>query len=105
MRRKNKDAMRLFFVSCLFLFLINVNFVHFINLNGGVYNLFGVDQANLKLQDLSNDNIFSDIGAPWNVTHYANRTDRDLAVSFQEGSLAVHPRERAQFLSMVQLAV
>ena len=39
----------------------------------------------LKGQDLSFDNTHSGIGAPWNLTHLANRTDYDLLVSFSEG--------------------
>jgi len=39
----------------------------------------------LNGQDLSFDNIHSGIGAPWNLTHLANRTDYDLLVSFTEG--------------------
>ena len=42
--------------------------------------------SNLKNQALSSDNIYDGIGAPWNVTHYANRTDYNLPVSFSNGS-------------------
>ena len=41
---------------------------------------------NLNTQDLSINNIYRGIGAPWNLTHYANRTDSDLKVSFNEGN-------------------
>jgi len=40
----------------------------------------------LKTQALTTDNVFSGAGAPWNVTHYANRTKTDLAVSFYNNS-------------------
>ncbi|MFX1302871.1 MAG: hypothetical protein ACFE9X_05900 [Promethearchaeota archaeon] len=40
----------------------------------------------LKTQALTTDNIFSGNGAPWNVTHYANRTKTNLAVSFYNNS-------------------
>ena len=40
----------------------------------------------LKSQDLAPDNIYSGVGAPWNVTHWANRTDYDLDVSFMNDS-------------------
>ncbi len=40
----------------------------------------------LKSQDLTPDNSYSGIGAPWNVTHWANRTDFDLDVSFTNNS-------------------
>ncbi|KKL97394.1 hypothetical protein LCGC14_1834930, partial [marine sediment metagenome] len=42
--------------------------------------------SNLKNQALSSDNIYDGVGAPWNVTHYANRTDYNLPVSFSNGS-------------------
>ena len=42
--------------------------------------------SNLKNQALSSDNIYDGVGAPWNVTHYANRTDYSLPVSFSNGS-------------------
>ncbi|MCK4479568.1 MAG: hypothetical protein KAV01_03480, partial [Candidatus Lokiarchaeota archaeon] len=41
---------------------------------------------NLKTQDLTTDNTFNGIGAPWNVSHWANRTDYNLPVSFGNGS-------------------
>ncbi len=40
----------------------------------------------LNDQGLSSENHFSGIGAPWNVSHYANRTDYDLSVSFANGT-------------------
>ena len=40
----------------------------------------------IKNQDLSSDNTYSGIGTPWNVTHWANRTDYNLPVSFTNGS-------------------
>ena len=40
----------------------------------------------LKKQDLSSDNIFSGIGAPWNVTQLANRTDSNLVGRFNGDS-------------------
>ncbi len=43
-------------------------------------------QENLKTQGLSSNNIFTGIGSPWNITHWANRTDNDLEVSFSNGS-------------------
>jgi len=44
---------------------------------------------NLKSQDLDSDNVYSGIGAPWNVTHWANRTDYNLPVSFMNDSYDV----------------
>ena len=40
----------------------------------------------LKVQDLSSENTLNGISSPWNLTHWANRTDFDLAVSFAEGA-------------------
>ena len=40
----------------------------------------------LGSNDLSSENLFTGNGAPWNVTHYANRTKSDLAVSFTNNS-------------------
>jgi len=40
----------------------------------------------LKTQDLASDNTFNGIGAPWNVTHFANGTKTNLAVSFNNNS-------------------
>ncbi|MHA2281461.1 MAG: hypothetical protein ACXAC5_11455 [Promethearchaeota archaeon] len=43
----------------------------------------------LKSQDLAPDNTFTGIGEPWNVTHWANRTDSDLDISFTNDSYDV----------------
>ncbi|TFG16769.1 MAG: hypothetical protein EU533_08755, partial [Promethearchaeota archaeon] len=40
-----------------------------------------------KIQDLSPENTFSGIGQAWNITHWANRTDSDLPISFDEGNV------------------
>ncbi|NVM37834.1 MAG: hypothetical protein HWN81_19740 [Candidatus Lokiarchaeota archaeon] len=40
----------------------------------------------LKTQTLSSDSVYSGVGKPWNVTHYANRTDYDLSVNFANGT-------------------
>ncbi|MFX1500334.1 MAG: hypothetical protein ACFFDH_05135 [Promethearchaeota archaeon] len=43
-------------------------------------------KENLKTQGISSDNTFSGIGAPWNVSHWANRTDYDIPVEFENGT-------------------
>ena len=43
----------------------------------------------LRSQDIALDNTYSGIGTPWNVTHWANRTDYDLDVSFINSSYDV----------------
>ncbi len=40
----------------------------------------------LQVQDLSSENVLGGISSPWNLTHWANRTDFDLAISFAEGA-------------------
>ena len=41
-------------------------------------------ENSLNTQDLSFDNTYSGIGSPWNLTHWANRTDYELSVGFSE---------------------
>ncbi|MFX1504050.1 MAG: hypothetical protein ACFFDH_24025, partial [Promethearchaeota archaeon] len=49
-------------------------------------NNMNFKKENLELQDLAIDNTYSGIGIPWNVTHWANRTDYNLDVSFTNSS-------------------
>ncbi|MFX1441770.1 MAG: hypothetical protein ACFFHV_00010 [Promethearchaeota archaeon] len=44
------------------------------------------EENNLDIQKLSSDNVFSDYGAPWNLTHYANKTSYNLPVEFTNNS-------------------
>lgn len=53
-------------------------------------------EENLKTQDLSTDNTFSGIGAPWNVTHYANGTKTNLPVRFTNNT----PYDNSQFVEL-----
>ena len=39
-----------------------------------------------KKNDISADNNYNGIGAPWNITHWANRTDYDLSANFGNNS-------------------
>jgi hypothetical protein len=41
-------------------------------------------ENSINTQDLSFDNTYSGIGSPWNLTHWANRTDYELSVGFSE---------------------
>jgi len=41
---------------------------------------------NLRSQSLTIDNNYTGVGAAWNLTHYANRTDPNLDVSFTNNS-------------------
>ena len=45
-----------------------------------------LENKNLKSQDLTSDNVYNGIGAAWNLTHWANRTDNNLDVSFENNS-------------------
>jgi len=39
-----------------------------------------------KSNDISLDNTYSGLGSPWNITHWANRTDYDLPANFGNNS-------------------
>ena len=45
-----------------------------------------IPTGNLQTQDLSLDNIYSGIGDPWIVSHWANRTDYNIPVEFENGT-------------------
>lgn len=42
-----------------------------------------IQNKNINKQDISINNIFSGIGSPWNLTHWANRTFTNLAANFK----------------------
>jgi hypothetical protein len=44
------------------------------------------EKINPISQDIDENNAYEGIGGSWNITHWANRTDRDLSISFAEGS-------------------
>ncbi len=76
-------------VVCLLTVILSVLSLSSIGLNNlNVTDNFwkkDIDFENsLNTQDLSFNNTHSGIGSPWNLTHWANRTDNDLAVSFSE---------------------
>jgi len=85
-RRKEK----IFILSVL---LINFLLTPFLN-NFNIYNNLNEDNQkneelpikDIKTQDLVSDNTFTGVGAPWNVTHYANGTKTNLEVSFNNNS-------------------
>ncbi|MFX0082754.1 MAG: hypothetical protein ACFE94_13470 [Candidatus Hodarchaeota archaeon] len=66
------------------IFFLNLN----TNQNSGINHRNNDDNLdkNLKLQDLASDNTYSGIGAPWNVTHWANRTDYNLEIEFENNT-------------------
>jgi len=45
-----------------------------------------LENNDLKSQGLTSDNVYSGIGTAWNLTHWANRTDNNLEVSFENDS-------------------
>ncbi|TFF99081.1 MAG: hypothetical protein EU542_09360, partial [Promethearchaeota archaeon] len=45
----------------------------------------------LQNNDLNSENILSGIGAAWNITHWANRTENDLSGGFSSGSFDNSP--------------
>jgi hypothetical protein len=77
-------------VLLLNFFILNLNYVensYRNNQNGDQTN--DLLDKNLMSQDLAFDNnnvSYSGIGDAWNITHYANRTDKDLLVSFTNNS-------------------
>jgi len=58
----------------------------FINNNVNINKDGIIEVKDLKSQDINIDNIFSGIGDPLNITHWANRTDSQLPISFDEGN-------------------
>ncbi len=43
-----------------------------------------------KPQDLTSDNSYEGVGAAWNVTHWANRTDSDVSINFDNNTYDTH---------------
>ncbi|MGM0470140.1 MAG: hypothetical protein ACQERB_15175 [Promethearchaeati archaeon] len=74
----------------LLIFTVNLNIISIFWSNHSRSNSFQEDLRDdppiLKTNDVSEDNEFTGIGAPWNITHYANRTEEDITVNFEEGS-------------------
>ena len=76
-------------IVILSVLLIGFLLAPFLN-NFNIYNNLNEDnQKNeelpinyFKTQDVTFDNSYEDTGAPWKVSHWANRTDYNLPVSF-----------------------
>jgi hypothetical protein len=70
------------------LILLGFNLIllgNFLN-NGFIINNNEINELiDLNNQGFTSSNIFSGNGAPLNITHWANRTDTDLPISFDEG--------------------
>ncbi|TKJ23798.1 MAG: hypothetical protein CEE43_01155 [Promethearchaeota archaeon Loki_b32] len=89
----NINRKKILIVSALIISFLMIPFLNNININQNVNDFDGENKKNdellkenLNTQGLSIDNVFSGIGAPWNVTHYANGTKTNLAVSFNNNS-------------------
>jgi len=89
----NINRKKILIVSALIISFLMIPFLNNININQNVNDFDGENKKNdellkenLNTQGLSIDNVFSGIGAPWNVTHYANGTKTNLALSFNNNS-------------------
>ena len=84
MNRRGKEK-----IVILSVLLISFLLAPFLN-NFNIYNNLNEDNQkneelqikDIKTQDLTFDNSYEDTGAPWKVSHWANRTDYNLPVSF-----------------------
>ncbi|MGV9173778.1 MAG: hypothetical protein ACOC35_14620, partial [Promethearchaeia archaeon] len=93
MKSKNKKILNLLLLGILFsTFLFhfdnnnnnnNVNYARNTDHNDVSEN---ANTDRLKSQSINQDNSYSGIGEPWNLTHYANRTDYGESISFNNGS-------------------
>ena len=86
--KKKIVILSIFFISLILIsFFENLDMNHFLILNDQ-NNINNKDYQSvlLKTQDQAVDNTFSGIGTAWNVSHWANRTDFDLPISFENGS-------------------
>jgi len=84
-QRKNKKLY--VFLALLSIFAVNafVTNLHYFpdNSNNITSEDFLLDPKN---NDISAANTYNGIGAPWNITHWANRTDYDLSANFGNNS-------------------
>lgn len=93
MRLSRKSKKQIFWLfSLLMVFICNLFFVSIANLNLQTDLSFSENNTEKNLiqnQDISIDNTFTGIGAPWNITHWANRTDTQLYTNFDEGNTGI----------------
>ncbi len=87
--RRNKNKKIIILITLLLGFILNILVLSNVSNSNPISPIKlddNTDDTNLiESQDLSLDNTLDGIGAPWNITHWANRTDTDLTVSFAEG--------------------
>jgi hypothetical protein len=83
----NKNKKLYAFLALLSIFAVNA-FITSIEFNPS--NLNGIIDKTSSLEpkknDLSYDNTYEGIGNPWNITHWANRTDYGLSANFGNNS-------------------
>jgi len=84
-----KSKLFIIFIVIIFIFSINIHLLSYI----------GADHSNIidykdkierkipipKINTISENNEYTGLGAPWNITRYANRTEKDLNIQFNEG--------------------
>ncbi len=90
--KKCKNNKILILVSLIIVFSLSF-VIPSVNINNNAYfdnidDKIETDTQNndLRSQSLTIENDYTGIGAAWNLTHYANRTDTDLEVSFGNDS-------------------
>ncbi len=95
---KKKSILRkkLLFLSIIFFFLLCLNSINFSTIenntdqkDNNMDNKDNADITELNTQDLEYEdqiNTYNGIGDSWNVTHWANRTDLDIPIEFDEVS-------------------
>jgi len=79
-------SIAIFLIFNIFILNLSTNQNLDITTNQNEDDNFTFQSNNLKLHDLASDNTYSGIGAPWNVTHWANRTDYNLEIGFENSS-------------------
>jgi len=89
--RSKRNSKKQIFILCtlLLVFSLNILVVNIIkdsySENKNILYDENSESPYIENQDLSIDNTFDGIGAPWNITHWANRTDTQLYTNFDEG--------------------
>jgi len=91
--KRNSKKQMILLGSLLLIFISNILVANYlVNSDLAKNNNFVGDITETNFihnQDLSIDNTFEGIGKPWNITHWANRTDTQLYTNFDEGETGV----------------
>ena len=91
--KRNSKKQMILLGSLLLIFISNILIGNYLA-NSDSENKFDfngdvTEKDLIQNQDLSFDNTFEGIGVPWNITHWANRTDTQLYTSFDEGEAGI----------------